>query len=389
MKRTGPLQGVRIIEIASMGPGPFCGMLLADMGADLLRIDRLQQVDPEKPADRFEVMSRGRRSMMLDLKAPGAADIVLQLVEKADALIEGFRPGVTERLGIGPEACLARNPRLVYGRMTGWGQTGPMASVAGHDINYIALSGALHAIGGDTPVPPLNLVGDFGGGGVYLALGVVAALLEAQRSGQGQVIDAAMTDGSASLMAPHFGRLASGAWADRRAANVLDGGAPWYGVYQTADNKFVAVGAIEAQFYAEFVTRIGLDPAALPGQRDRTQWPVLKAAFTDAIKRKTRDEWAAIFEGVDACLTPILSMSEAIAHPHNRNRATFVDIEGVPQPAPAPRFSRTPGTIAGPPPKFGEGATEALTEWGFDQAGISTLRKAGAIFDEHKKKQTA
>lgn len=382
MKRTGPLQGIRILEIASMGPGPFCGMLLADMGADLLRVDRLQQVDPAKPADRFEVMSRGRRSMMLDLKAPGAAEVILRLVEKADGLIEGFRPGVMERLGVGPDVCLARNPRVVYGRMTGWGQTGPMASVAGHDINYIALSGALHAIGGETPVPPLNLVGDFGGGGVYLALGVVAALLEAQRSGRGQVIDAAMTDGSASLMAPHFGRLASGAWLDRRGANVLDGGAPWYGVYETADGKFVAVGAIEAQFYAEFVTRIGLDPGSLPPQRDKAQWPVLKTAFTLALKQKTRDEWAAIFEGIDACVTPILSMGEAIAHPHNRTRNTFVDFEGVPQPAPAPRFSRTPGAISRQPPRFGEGAADALKEWGFDQPAISALRAAGASFND-------
>jgi alpha-methylacyl-CoA racemase len=381
MTRSGPLNGIKVLEIASMGPGPFCGMLLADMGADLLRIDRLQEIVPGTPADRFEVMSRGRRSLMLDLKAPGSRGVVLDLVEKADVLIEGFRPGVMERLGLGPEACLSRNPRLIYGRVTGWGQNGPMAPIAGHDINYIALSGALHAIGGEKPVPPLNLVADFGGGGAYLAFGIVSALLEAVRSGQGQVIDAAMTDGSASLMTPHYGRLASGAWIDRRGSNALDGGAPWYGVYETADGKFVAVGAIEPQFYAEFVKRIGLDPAALPGQRDKAQWPKLQAAFAKALKQKTRDEWAIIFEGVDACLTPVLSMSEAPHHPHNLARDTFVEVEGVRQPAPAPRLSRTPGAISRPPPRLGEGGAEAMKEWGFDASAVDGFRKSGAKFE--------
>ncbi|WP_430397450.1 CaiB/BaiF CoA transferase family protein [Ferrovibrio sp.] len=381
MKRSGPLKSIKVLEIASMGPGPFCGMLLADMGADLLRIDRLQEIAPGTPADRFEVMSRGRRSLMLDLKAPGSSSVVLDLVERADVLIEGFRPGVMERLGLGPEPCLSRNPRLVYGRMTGWGQNGPMASIAGHDINYIALSGALHAIGGEKPVPPLNLVADFGGGGTYLAFGIVSALLEAARSGQGQVIDAAMTDGSASLMAPHYGRLASGAWIDRRGSNTLDGGAPWYGVYETADGKFVAVGAIEPQFYGEFVRRIGLDPAALPGQRDKVQWPKLQTAFAKALKLKTRDEWAIIFEGIDACLTPVLSMSEAPAHPHNLARHTFVEFEGVRQPAPAPRLSLTPGAIACPPPRPGEGGADAMNDWGFDALAIERFSKAGAKFE--------
>lgn len=381
MMPSGPLKGIKVLEIASMGPGPFCGMLLADMGADLLRVDRLQNLDPGTPADRFEVMSRGRRSLMLDLKTAGAKEVVLDLVEKADALIEGFRPGVMERLGIGPDACLSRNPRLVYGRMTGWGQNGPMAPVAGHDINYIALSGALHAIGGEKPVPPLNLVADFGGGGVYLAFGIVSALLEAQRSGLGQVIDAAMTDGSASLMAPHYGRLASGAWTDQRGANVLDGGAPWYGVYETLDGKFVAVGAIEPQFYAEFINRIGLDASTLPAQRDKAKWPVLRTAFANALRQKTRNEWAAVFDGVDACLTPIISMSEAQYHPHNLARDTFVEIDGVRQPAPAPRFSRTPGAISRRPPRFGEGGAEAMREWGFDAAAIDGFREAGAKFE--------
>ena len=380
---SGPLSGVKVLELAGIGPGPFCGMLLADMGADVLRIDRLQSsglglasVDPK-----YDVMSRGRRSLALDLKRPTSIEAVLQLAAKADALIEGFRPGVTERLGLGPDACIARNPRLVYGRITGWGQDGPLSQAAGHDINYIALTGALHAIGrkGQAPVPPLNLVGDFGGGGIYLAFGIACALYEARASGKGQVIDAAMTEGAASLMAIFYGRIASGQWHDQRGVNSIDGGAPWYDVYETADGKHVAIGSIESPFYAELLTRLGLDPKILPGQHDRNGWPALRTAFTAAIKAKTRDEWCKLLEGTDVCFGPVLSLTEAPQHAHNRARQSFVEIEGVTQPAPAPRFSRTPCAISRGAPRRGEGGAEALAEWGFSPAQIQALRASGAL----------
>lgn len=379
---SGPLTGVKVLEIASIGPGPFCGMLLADMGADLLRVDRLQASDLGLPVEpKYDIMSRGRRSIALDLKQPAAIQTVLELAAKADALIEGFRPGVTERLGLGPDACLARNPRLVYGRVTGWGQDGPLAQAAGHDINYIALSGALHAIGrkGEAPVPPLNLLGDFGGGGMVLAFGVACALYEARASGKGQVIDAAMTEGAAGLMAMFYGRMAAGHWRDQRGVNVLDTGAPWYNVYETADAKHVAIGSIEGRFYAELLERLGLDAEALPGQFEFARWPELRAAFSAAFKGKTRDEWCSELEGTDVCFAPVLSLAEAPGHAHNRARGAFAEIDGVTQPAPAPRFSRTPGSVARGAPQRGEGGAQALADWGFGKTEIEAFRAGGAL----------
>jgi alpha-methylacyl-CoA racemase len=379
---SGPLTGVKVLEIAGIGPGPFCGMLLADMGADVLRVDRLQSSDLGLPVEpRFDIMSRGRRSIALDLKRPESAAMVLDCAAKADALIEGFRPGVTERLGFGPDACHARNPRLVYGRITGWGQDGPLAQAAGHDINYIALTGALHAIGrgGGAPVPPLNLVGDFGGGGMVLAFGIACALFEARASGKGQVIDAAMTEGAASLMAMFYGRMAAGDWRDQRGVNVLDTGAPWYDAYETADGKHVAIGSIEGRFYAELLARLGLDPETLPGQHERKRWPELRAAFSAAFKSKTRDEWCLKMEGTDVCFAPVLSLAEAPQHAHNRARSAFIEVDGVKQPAPAPRYSRTPGAIARGAPRRGEGGAQALADWGFGRTEIEGYRARGAL----------
>jgi alpha-methylacyl-CoA racemase len=383
---SGPLSGVKVLELASIGPGPFCGMLLADMGADVLRIDRLEPTDLGLPLDpKFDVMARGRRSIGLDLKRPEAIALVLELVDKADVLIEGFRPGVTERLRIGPDTCLARNPRLVYGRVTGWGQDGPLAQSAGHDINYIAITGALHAIGraGDAPVPPLNLVGDYGGGAMYLAFGIACALVERNSSGRGQVIDAAMSDGAASLMSIFYSRMAAGAWRDERGANAIDGGAPWYGVYETADGKHLSIGSIEGRFYANLITRLaellGLDASTWPAQHDRARWPELRARLIDAFKRKTRDQWCAALDGHDVCFAPVLSLTEAPAHPHNRARATFMQRDDVMQPSPAPRFSRTPGRMPRRAPQRGEGGAAALAEWGFDATEIARFRAGGAL----------
>jgi alpha-methylacyl-CoA racemase len=379
---SGPLSGVKVLELAGIGPGPFCGMMLADMGADVLRVDRLEPADLGLPLDpKFDVMARGRRSIGLDLKRPEAIEIVLTLVERSDVLIEGFRPGVTERLGLGPEACFARNPRLVYGRVTGWGQDGPLAHAAGHDINYIAISGALHAIGrrGEAPVPPLNLVGDFGGGAMYLAFGIVCALLERNSSGRGQVIDAAMSEGAASMMSIFYGRVAAGLWHDERGLNAIDGGAPWYGVYETADGKYVSIGAIEGRFYARLIDLLGLDAATLPARHDRARWPELRARLCDVFKQKTRDEWCKSLDGHDACFAPVLSLAEAPAHPHNRVRETFMERGGVLQPAPAPRFSRTPGEVERGAPQCGEGGAVALAEWGFDDATIAQFRAGGAL----------
>ena len=335
----GPLAGLRVIEMAGIGPGPFCCTLLADLGADVLRIDR-PEGPPGHPGD---VFSRSRRSLALDLKSPAAVEAVLRLVERADALVEGYRPGVMERLGLGPQACHARNPRLVYGRMTGWGQDGPLAQSAGHDIDYIALSGALHAMGnnGQKPVPPLNLVGDFGGGALYLAFGVACGIIEAKRSGKGQVVDAAMTDGAASLMTMFYGMSASGFWQDQRGSNMLDSGAHFYDTYETKDGKFVAIGSIEPQFYKELMEKTGITDPAFTAQMDRSAWPALKEKLAAVIKTKTRDEWDAIMLGSDVCYAPVLSLSEAPKHPHNVARKTFVEVGGVTQPAPAPRFSRT------------------------------------------------
>ncbi len=382
---SGPLTGVKVLELAGIGPGPFCGMLLADMGADVLRVDRAQESDLGLPVEpKFDIMARGRRSVALDLKRPESIAMVLDWVAKADVLTEGFRPGVTERLGLGPDACFARNPRLVYGRVTGWGQHGPLAQAAGHDINYIALTGALHAIGrkGGAPVPPLNLLGDFGGGGMVLAFGIACALFETRVSGKGQVIDAAMTEGVAGLMAMFYGRMAAGHWRDQRGVNVLDTGAPWYDVYETADGKHVAIGSIEARFYAELLARLGLDPAALPGQFEFARWPELRAAFTAAFKTRTRDAWCKEMEGTDVCFAPVLSIAEASRHAHNRARGTFAEIDGVTQPAPAPRFSRTPGAIARGAPRRGEGGAQALADWGFGKAEIEGFRAHGALMPD-------
>ena len=378
----GVLSGYKVIEFAGIGPAPMCAMLLSDMGAEVLRIDRAEDANLGIPTDsKYSVLNRGRRSVAVDLKRKEGMAVALKLIERADALIEGFRPGVMERLELGPEQCLARNPRLVYGRMTGWGQEGPLAQAAGHDINYIALIGALHSIGrkGEAPVPPLNLVGDFGGGGVYLALGVVAGLLEAQKSGKGQVIDVAMIDGAASLMAAIYGLRAAGVWSDKRGENILDTGAHYYNVYETRDGKYVAIGSIEPKFYAELLRLTGLESERLPRQNDRSTWPALQERLTAIFRTKTRDEWCRLMEGSEVCFAPVLSMQEAPGHPHNRERGTFVECEGVVQPAPAPRFSRTPSAIQRPPARPGEHTEEALREWGFGAAELEQLHGCSAI----------
>lgn len=378
----GVLSGYKIVEFAGIGPAPMCAMLLSDMGAEVLRIDRTEDANLGIPTDaKYGVLNRGRRSVALDLKRKEGAEVALKLIEKADALIEGFRPGVMERLGLGPDVCMARNPRLVFGRMTGWGQDGPLALAAGHDINYIALTGALHSIGrkGEAPVPPLNLVGDFGGGGVYLALGVVAGILEAQKSGKGQVIDVAMIDGASSLMAAIYGLRAAGRWTDVRGENILDTGAHYYDVYETSDGKYISIGSIEPKFYAELLRLSGLQQEELPRQNDRPAWPGLKDRVAKIFKTKTREEWCKIMEGSEVCFAPVLSMQEAPAHPHNRQRGTFVEVDGVVQPAPAPRFSRTPSAIQRPPAAPGEHTDEALRDWGLSAAELSQLRGSGAI----------
>jgi alpha-methylacyl-CoA racemase len=373
----GPLAGIRVVELAGIGPGPFAAMLLADLGAEVLRVDRPASSRPAWPT----VLARGRRSVVVDLKHPDGAGVVLDLVASAAALVEGFRPGVAERLGIGPDACLARNPRLVYGRVTGWGQEGPWRLAAGHDIDYVAVAGALHPIGqaGGPPVPPLNLVGDFGGGGMLLALGVVAALLEAGRSGRGQVVDAAMVDGAALLTAQFHELLAGGLWREERGANLLDGGAPFYGVYETADGRHLAVGALEPQFFAELLRRLGLDAGDLPDQLDRDGWPVLRERLAGLFRTRTRDQWCELLAGTDACVAPVLGLGEAPAHPHNRARGTFVEVGGVTQPAPAPRFSRTPPGPPSPPAPPGAHTDQALADWGVDPGELARLRAAGAI----------
>ncbi len=360
----GPLYGLKVVELAGIGPGPHAAMVLADLGAEVVCIDRpaggLQLGSPDAP----DPTLRGRRRVAADLKDPAGQETVLRLVERADVLLEGYRPGVTERLGVGPADCHARNPRLVYGRMTGWGQDGPMAARAGHDINYISLTGTLHAIGraGERPVPPLNLVGDFGGGSMLLVVGVLAALWEAQRSGRGQVVDAAMVDGVSLLNQMFWGYLSQGAWADERDANVLDGHAPFYDTYTCADARHVAVGALEPQFYAALLAGLGLSDAGLPAQYDRGGWPELRARFTAVFAGRTRDEWAGVFADTDACVTPVLAFGEVAAHPHLAARKTIVDHDGVPQAAPAPRFSRTPAEVperAGDP----EDVARILADW--------------------------
>jgi alpha-methylacyl-CoA racemase len=372
----GPLSGLKIIEFAGIGPGPFCGMLLSDLGADVVRIDR-KGPGRASPAD---VTSRGRRSVALDLKNPAAIETCLKLMETADGVIEGFRPGVMERLGLGPDVALKRNPKLVFGRMTGWGQFGPYAQAAGHDMNYIAITGALHAIGTtEKPVPPLNLVGDFGGGALYLAFGLLAGVIHARATGQGQVIDCAMSDGAASLMAMFYGFKGAGAWKDERRSNLLDGGAHFYDTYQCADGKWISIGSIEPQFYALLLEKTGITDPEFRNQMDRDAWPSLKAKLAGVLATKTQAEWCAIMDATDICFAPVLTLDEAPRHAHNLARETFVTLDGVVQPAPAPRFSATPGVIQGPPPKIGAHNSEALSDWGFSEADIAGLATAGAI----------
>lgn len=377
----GPLAGVKVLEVAGIGPGPFAAMMLADMGAEVLRIDRAGSVrggDPSTPP--LDPLARGRRSVGIDLKSPDGVAVLLDLVEQADALIEGFRPGVAERLGFGPEVCAARNPRLVYGRMTGWGQDGPYAPMAGHDINYIALAGVLAHLGraGERPTPPINLVGDFGGGGMLMAFGVVCGLLEASRSGQGQVVDAAMVDGAALLMTMMWGFSAMGMWNAERGTNLLDTGAHCYDVFATADGGWVSIGSLEPQFYAQLLDLLGLDPAEFP-QGDRANWGAMKQRIGDVFATRTRDEWCEVFEGTDVCFAPVLTMEEATRHPHNVERGTFMEVGGVTQPSPAPRFSRTPASTPTPPPHAGQDTDAALGDWGITADRIATLRSSGAI----------
>jgi alpha-methylacyl-CoA racemase len=379
---SGPLEGIRIIELAGLGPSPFAGMMLADAGADIIRIDRSDRATyPPNTEPHVDLMNRGRRSVAVDLKHPDGVALVLRLVEQADGLMEGFRPGVTDRLGLGPDVCLARNPRLVYGRMTGWGQEGPMAQVAGHDIDYIALAGALEPMGrvGQRPFPPLNLVGDFGGGGMLLAFGMCAAIISARRTGAGQVVDAAMVDGAASLMTMTYTLISAGIWKDQRGTNLLDTGAHFYEVYETSDGGYMALGAIEPQFYAELIRRLGLEGEDMPDQMDREAWPQMKERFAALFATKTRAEWEAVFEGSDACATPVLSPAEAPGHPHLRYRETFTEVAGVVQPSPAPRFEGTPGSIRRPPPNPGQHADEALADWGLDPAEVAELRASKAV----------
>jgi alpha-methylacyl-CoA racemase len=376
---SGPLSGLRILELAGIGPGPFCGMMLADMGAEVIRIDR-PGGNPSAYVG-HNVLFRNRRSIALDLKTPAGAAALLQLCEHADGLIEGFRPGVTERLGVGPDQCLARNPRLVYGRMTGWGQDGPLAQVAGHDINYIALSGALHAMGrrGEQPMPPLNLVGDFGGGGMMLAFGMVCGLLEAQRSGQGQVVDTSMVEGSAALMAMFYGLRAQGMFTDQRGTHMLDTGAHFYDTYETSDGKYVAIGSIETKFYQLLMEKAELDPAVFGKQLDPRRWPEQKARLAEVMRTKTRDEWCALMEGTDVCFAPVLSIAEAPQHPHNVARESFVTVEGAVQPRPTPRFSRTASGTPTPARMPGTDTLAVLRDCGFDQSQLDALLASGAI----------
>jgi alpha-methylacyl-CoA racemase len=377
----GPLHGIKVIELAGIGPGPFAGTLLSDMGAEVVRVERAELATRSDRPSGFMFDARGRRAVTVDLKHPAGVETVLRMVERADAVTEPFRPGVTERLGLGPDECLARNPRLVYARMTGWGQDGPLAKVAGHDINYISLAGALAHFGRKDAPPtfPLNLIGDYGGGGMFLAFGVVCALLEARTSGQGQVVDVAMVDGAAYLMGPMWGLRGLGDFDEVRGTNLLDSGAPFYDVYETADGEWISVGALEPQFYARLVELTGLDVSDLPDQNDRAGWPTMRERLTAIFTSKTRAEWVALVEGTDACFAPILPMTEAKAHPHVAARHTIVEHDGMDQPAPAPRFSRTPSEIQGPARLPGQDTEAVLADWGFAADEIDALLAAGAV----------
>jgi alpha-methylacyl-CoA racemase len=378
----GPLHGYKVIEFGAIGPVPFCATMLADMGAEMVRLDRTEVPDLGIERDpRFAITNRGRRSVGVNLKAPGAAAAVLRLIKQADALIEGFRPGVMERLGLGPEVCLAANPKLVYGRMTGWGQTGPLANEVGHDINYLAVTGALHSIGrkNQPPAPPLNLVADLGGGAMYLAFGLVCGLLEAGKSGQGQVVDAAMVDGVSSMLSAFYGMRAAGIWTDVRGDNFVDSGAPWYDSYETSDDKFVSIGAIEGRFYQNLLTRMGLSGERLPDQRDKEGWPKLRSRFAEVFKQRTREEWVAIMKGHEVCFAPVLDLGEAVRHEHARVRKTHITVEDVVQPAPAPRFSRSSPDVPTAPREPGIDTDAVLSTWGFSEEDLAALRKGGVI----------
>ena len=375
---SGPLEGLKVLELAGIGPGPYACMLLADLGADVLRLER-GNADADATTS-WDLLNRSRPSVAIDLKCEAGRDLVLELCEQADALIEGFRPGVTERLGLGPGDVRSRNARLVYGRMTGYGQEGVLTQRAGHDINYIAVSGALWPLGraGERPTPPMNLVGDFGGGALFLAFGVLAAVISARTTGEGQVVDAAMVDGSASLLTMTHSLLNSGYWLEERGVNILDTGAHFYEVYETSDQRYVAVGAIEAKFYAELLVGLGLTHETLPAQMDRSSWPEMKTRLSTIFATKTRDEWTEVFSDVDACVTPVLSPREAARHPYNTERQVF-GVDDVVQPQPAPRFSRTPGAIVRPPGAAGSGTREGLASWGIDDERLAALREAGAF----------
>lgn len=377
----GPLAGLKVVEIASLAPAPFACMVLSDLGAEVLRVDRGGRASDGELFSTPATLVRGRRSVRVDLKHPSGASVVLRLAAGADVLVEGYRPGVCERLGIGPHECLAVNPRLVYGRLSGYGQRGPLAAMAGHDIDYLAVSGALYPLGpaDGPPLPPLNYVADFGGGGMLLAVGILSALWERERSGRGQVVDAAMVDGAALLSGMLHGLRASGLWHDERGTNLLDGAAPFYRCYACADGGFVAVGAVEPQFFAELVSGLGLESADLPGQFDEAAWPTLTEKFAEVFATRSRDEWVAVFEGTDACVAPVLTPDEVPRHPHAVARESFVELDGVVHPAVAPRLDRTPGAVQGPPPKTGVHTTQALTDWGFDPDEIERLRAEGAV----------
>lgn len=377
----GTLTGVKVVEFAGIGPGPFACMMLADMGAEVIRIDRAGNVGQEPRAPNVQTTLRGRRNVALDLKTADGVETALKLCDKADILIEGFRPKVMERLGLGPDVVMKRNPRLIYGRMTGWGQDGPIASTPGHDINYIALSGALHTIGTKAggPVPPLNLVGDYGGGALYMVVGVLAAFIEAQRSGKGQVVDTSMVEGAASLMTPTFGALASGAWIEERESNRLDGGCHHYNVYETKDGHHISIGSNEPQFYKVMLETVGLGEAKLPAQTDRKHWPEMRQRLAAIFKTKTRAEWTEIMEMKEICFAPVLSMSESMSHKQNVARGSFITVDGVTQPAPAPKFSRTPSVVPRGPAWAGEHSREVLADWGFDAKAIDALIAKGAV----------
>lgn len=380
---SGPLTGLKVIELAGIGPAPMAAMMLSDMGAEVIRVDRLTASGLGIPMPKkFNFLGRGRKSIALDLKNPDGIDALLELIDKADIVIEGFRPGVMERLGMGPDVCLERNPKLVFGRVTGWGQEGPLSKSAGHDLNYIALSGALHAIGrsnDEPPTPPLNLVGDFGGGTMFIVVGILAALHEVKNSGKGQVVDAGMVDGALSLMTSIYGMHAGGNQSDERASNILDSGAHFYNTYETRDGKYVSIGSIETKFYAMLLEKLGLDPDSLPPQMERESWPAMKEKFKEIFLTKTRDEWCALMENTDICFAPVLSLAEAADYSHNKERGSFVDVEGVMHPAPAPRFSATPSSIKSPTPPTGIHTDEVLADWGISADKVAALKASGAI----------